>query len=124
MADEGRKREFRIDSSDSARPPATISDVPYHYAQGLKPKPRVIAGVAYEAIDGSVSRGKGVPPAKLILRTTTYDDGVQIDTTVGEDNEGYQAHLLGEAREDGGVNVSTRRHTPTKQPSKATKGKV
>lgn len=118
MADESRKREYRIDSSDSARPPATVSDEPYHYAQGLKPKPRVIVTTEYEELDEKVSRGKNLPMAKLILKTTTYDDGTIVEGTVGEDNVSYKEYLAGVRPESEGT-VSTRRHTPTKKPSKA-----
>jgi len=116
MADENsQKREFRIDSSDSARPAATLDAEPFHYAQGLKPKPRVITDVSFEEIEGSVPRGDKKPPAALILKTTTYDDGVQIDTTVGEDNEQYQQYLLGKTKTSA-ASKSTRVHTPKRKP--------
>ncbi len=116
MADENSlKREYRIDSSDSARPAATLDMEPQHYAQGLKPKPRVIESVEYEVIDGAVSRGKDKPSANLILKTVTYDDGTQIDTTVGEDNELYQQHLKGLTKTSSGAR-STRVHTPKRKP--------
>ena len=115
MAD-SLKREFRIDSSDSARPPATLDSEPAAYAQGLKPKPRVITDVQYEVLDGeSVPRGKNQPFAGLILKTTTYDDGVTVDTTVGEDNEGYQDHLRGVKRTADSTSA-TRVHKPKRKP--------
>lgn len=120
------KREFRIDSSDSARPAATLDSECQHYAQGLKPKPRIITDVSYEEIDGTVPRGKKLPPAKLILKTTTYNDGITIDTTVGEDNEGYRNYLLGISKDaDAGGDRTTRAHTPKRKPAapkKAAKG--
>ena len=99
MSDEGLKREHRIDSSDSARPAATLEAEPQHYAQGLKPKPRVIKDVSYEVLEGQVvPRGKKEPAAALVLKVTTYDDGTTVDTTVGEDNLEYQQFLLGRAK--------------------------
>ena len=124
---ESLKREHRIDSSDSARPQATLGSEPYAYAQGLKPKPRVIDKVEYEEIDGALPRGmnpstgKPMPAAKLILKTVTYDDGVTIDTTVGEDNEGYQQHLIGATNSSGSAK-STRVHTPKRKPAAPKKG--
>jgi len=110
------KREHRIDSSDSARPQATLDAEPYHYAQGLKPKPRVIESVDFEVLEGQVvTRGKKLPPAQLILKTTTYDDGTIIDTTVGEDNEQYQQYLLGKSKAAAGPQT-TRVHTPKRKP--------
>lgn len=115
---EGLKREFRIDSSDAARPQAQIGDEPYAYAQGLKPKPRVILETTYEECEGeAVPRGKNKPMAKLILKTTTYDDGTTIDTTVGEDNVGYQDFLRGAATIAAGGSGSTRLRRPTKKPA-------
>ncbi len=122
MSEEGLKREHRIDSTDSARPVATLDAEPYHYAQGLKPKPRVIKSVEYEVIEGVVPRGKKEPPAKLILKTTTYDDGTTIDTTVGEDNELYQQHLKGLTKTSRGAR-STRRHQPVRKPEASQKKK-
>ena len=116
MANESLKREHRIDSSDSARPPATLEAQTQHYAQGLKPKPRVIVDTNYEELDSTVPRGKNQPVAQLILKTTTYDDGTTVDTTVGEDNEGYQQFLRGitaESKQTG----ATRQHTPKKKPA-------
>lgn len=112
------KREFRIDSSDAARPAAQLGDEPYHYAQGLKPKPRIITDVNYEKIEGeTVTRGKEKPVAALILKTTTYDDGVTIDTTVGEDNADYQDYLRGAKRIADGGSTSTRMRRPTNKPA-------
>lgn len=125
MADENSlKREHRIDSSDAARPAAQLGDEPQHYAQGLKPKPRVIVSVEYEELVGeTVPRGgkdisgRPMKPAKLILRTTTYDDGTLIDTTVGEDSGGYQDYLKGIENKDSGQSGSTRLRTQTKKPT-------
>lgn len=118
MSQEGLKREFRIDSSDAARPAAQLGDEPQHYAQGLKPKPRIITDVSYEVIVGeTVPRGKNKPVAALILKTTTYDDGVTIDTTVGEDNADYQDYLRGAKRIADGGSSSTRLRQPTKKPT-------
>jgi hypothetical protein len=118
MPEEGIKREHRIDSSDSARPPATLESETTYYAQGLKPKIRVITGVSYQELDETVSRGKNKPVAKLILKTTTYDDGTAVDTTVGEDNILYQQHLQGIEREAAGDDTTTRRRTPVRKPTK------
>ncbi len=63
------KRETRIDSSDSARPPATINDEPPQFAQGLKPKKRRAMGT--ENI---------VRPDGVTVRVKTYDDGVTVTT--------------------------------------------
>ena len=118
---EGIKREFRIDSSDSARPAADINSEPHYHAQGLKPKPRVIAKTEYSALDAVVSRGKNKPVAKVILRTVTYDDGVTIDTTVGEDNVGYQQFLIDGKSRSEGKSGSTRLHAQPKAPTNSKK---
>jgi len=122
------KREFRIDSTDSARPQADINSEPTFHAQGLKPKVRVIKSVDWEILEGhSVPRGgkdiSGRPlnPAKLILKTTTYNDGTTVDTTVGEDNGEYQDYLNGVVKAAAG-NTSTRVHRPTAKPKAPKKG--
>ena len=120
MAD-SLKREHRIDSSDSARPAATLAAEPFHYAQGLKPKPRVLVEVSYEELDQQVSRGKGKPLAKVVLKTATYDDGTTVDTTVGEDNVDYQDFLMGRTKTTANAK-STRVHTPKKKPTAPKKG--
>jgi len=123
MAEESLKREFRIDSSDSARPAATLDSECQHYAQGLKPKARIISGVAYRKLEGqTVPRGKNIPPAQLFVKTTTYDDGTEIDTTVGEDNPEYQNHLKGIERHLAGT-AATRRFAPVRKPAKPTSKK-
>lgn len=112
------KREHRIDSTDAARPQAQLGDEPQHYAQGLKPKPRVITSVEYTKLEGeTVPRGKNLPVAAMILKTTTYDDGVTVDTTVGEDNAGYQDFLRGAASISAGGSGSTRRRTQPRKPT-------
>ena len=63
------KRETRIDSTDSARPPATINDEPPQFAQGLKPKKRKVVGTE------NIVREDGVT-----VRVKTYDDGVKVTT--------------------------------------------
>jgi hypothetical protein len=134
---EGIKREFRIDSSDSARPKATLDAEPYHYAQGLKPKTRVAVDVsyeeldelvsrgkgkepAYEELDELVSRGKGKEPARLILRTTTFDDGATIDTTMGADAPEYVDYLQGKVNNASATGGSTRKRKPKAKVPKGT----
>lgn len=90
MAD-GIKKEFRIDSSDSAKPPVTLQDEPRYYSD-IKPKKRVVSDVIYEDT-GTVAKTRKGDRCKLILKTTVYDDGTLVTTTVGEDNENYQ-HFL------------------------------
>lgn len=114
---ESLKREHRIDSTDAARPAAQLGDEPYHYAQGLKPKPRVITSVEYTVLDEKVSNGKGKPPVSLILKTVTYDDGTLIDTTVGEYNEGYQQFLIDGKKKEEGKAQSTRLRAQPKKPT-------
>ena len=91
MADEGRKREFVIDSSDSARPPATLQSEPKYFSD-IKPKKRVLVDIIYEET-GDVAKTKKGKAVKLILRTAVYDDGVLVQKTVGEENEEYQEFL-------------------------------
>ena len=110
------KREYRIDSSDSARPPATLDSEPFAYAQGLKPKPRVIESTTFTVLDQVITRGKNLPNAKMILKRVRYDDGTEVDTTVGEDNEQYRQHLLGVDKEDSGRVRNTRVHRPEAKP--------
>lgn len=84
---EGIKKEFRIDSSDAARPPATLDSEPKYY-NNIKPKKRVLVDIVYED-SGEVAQTKRGKPCKLIRKTSIYNDGVTVDTTVGEDNEAY-----------------------------------
>jgi len=63
------KRETRIDSSDSARPAATINSETAAFAQGLKPKKRkVVSNENVVLADGST------------VRIKKYDDGVLVTT--------------------------------------------
>jgi hypothetical protein len=88
MAQEGIKKEFRIDSSDAARPQVTIHDEPRYFSD-IKPKKRVLSDVIYEPT-GEVSQTRVGKPVEIILKTSIYDDGVLVQTTVGSDNEGYR----------------------------------
>lgn len=110
MAEEGTgvKREFRIDSSDSARPAATLQSEPHYYAQGLKPKPRVLVDVIYEDT-GEVAKTTKGKPVKLILKTKVFDDGTTIDCTVGEENPEYQEFLRT------GSSIPSQSAAPTRQ---------
>ena len=122
MADEGTgvKREYRIDSSDSARPPATLQSEPHYYAQGLKPKVRILKEVIYEDT-GTVARTTKGEPVKLILKTKVYDDGTTADCVVGEQNVEYQEYLRTGAtiREQGAV--TTRQRQPSAKVAAAKK---
>ena len=93
MADQGSgvKKEFVIDSSDSARPPATLQSEPKYFSD-IKPKKRVLSSVVYEDTGETAKTRKG-DPVKLILKTSIYDDGVVVATTVGSDNEQYKDYL-------------------------------
>ncbi len=91
MAEEGRKREFRIDSSDSARPPVTIQDEPRYFSD-IKPKKRHMVARFYEET-GETAKTRVGKPVKIILKSTVYNDGVLTQQTVGEDNEDYQEFL-------------------------------
>jgi hypothetical protein len=126
MANEGTgvKREYRIDSSDAARPAATLEAEPRYFAQGLKPKTRTPVSVVYEELDGEfVERGKHQPPAKLVLKTVTYDDGSTRDCTVGEDNRDYMEYKAGRYNIEKGGSTSTRKRQPkAKAPKAAKKG--
>ena len=96
MAEEGTgiKREYRIDSSDAARPAATLEADPKYFAQGQ-------------------------PPAQLILKTVTYDDGTTRDCTVGEDNRDYMEYKAGRYNIEQGGATSTRKRQPKAAPKKA-----
>jgi len=120
MAGTGVKKEFRIDSTDSARAPATINSEPHYYAQGLKPKPRTIVDVTYEET-GEIAQTRTGKPVKIILKTTTYNDGVTIDTTVGEENEDYQSYLKTGLAFTNHSTGSTRVRKPKAKPVKAAK---
>lgn len=125
MAEENQgslKREHRIDSSDAARPAAQLNDEPRYFAGGLKPKTRIIKTVEYTVLDEKVFAGKGKKPLSMILRTVTYDDGITVDTTVGEDNEGYQQFLIDGANLKAGKSGSTRLRTQPRKPSTPKKG--
>lgn len=89
MAEEGTKREFRIEADEKS--PVTLQDEPKYFSD-IKPKKRHIVDVIYED-SGEVAQTKRGKPCKLILKTTIYNDGVTVDTTVGEENEAYQQFL-------------------------------
>ncbi len=91
MAESGIKKEFLIDSSDSAKPPVTLQDEPRYFSD-IKPKKRILKDIVYEET-GEVAKTKVGDPVKLILKTSIYDDGVIVQTTIGEDHEGYQEYL-------------------------------
>lgn len=88
---EGTKKEFRIDSSDSARPPVTIQDEP-RYFSNIKPKKRHLVDVIYEET-GEFTKTKVGEPVQIILKTCVYNDGVITEQTVGDKNEAYQTYL-------------------------------
>lgn len=86
---EGIKKEFVIETDEKS--PVTLQDEPKYFSD-IKPKKRHIVDVIYEDT-GEVAKTRKGKPCKLILKTTVYNDGVTVDTTVGEDNENYQ-HFL------------------------------
>lgn len=118
MEGRGTKREFRIDSDDSARPKAELESETRYFAQGLKPKTRVAVDVSYDMLDEWIPATKTEPATQLILKTTTYDDGTQVDTTVGEKNEGYQESVLGKKAGPNHSAKPTRVHRPKRKPAK------
>lgn len=89
MAEEGKKREFLIEADEKS--PVTLQDEPRYFSD-IKPKKRHIVDVIYDET-GEVAQTKRGDPVKLILKTTVYNDGTTVDTTVGEENEGYQTFL-------------------------------
>ncbi len=117
MEGRGTKREFRIDSDDAARPKAELNSEPQFFAQGLKPKARIPVDVTYELLDEWIAATKTTPASQLVLKTTTYDDGTQVDTTVGELNEGYQDHLRGSKKGPQIPSKPTRVHKPARKPA-------
>lgn len=117
MAEEGVKKEFLIDSSDSARPPATIDSETKYYAQGLKPKVRILTDVIYEDT-GELAQTRKGKQVKLILKTKVFDDGTTIDTTIGEENEEYQAYLATGQSIPSQSNSPTRKRAPKAKPTR------
>lgn len=89
MAEEGRKREFIIEADEKS--PATLQDEPRYFSD-IKPKKRHLVDVIYEET-GEVSQTRRGDRCKLILKTSVYNDGVTVSTTVGEENEGYQTFV-------------------------------
>lgn len=89
MAEEGRKREFIIEADEKT--PATLQDEPRYFSD-IKPKKRHLVDVIYEET-GEVAQTRRGEQCKLILKTSVYNDGTTVDTTVGEQNEGYQTFL-------------------------------
>lgn len=89
MAEESRKREFVIEADEKS--PVTLQDEPKYFSD-IKPKKRHIVDIIYEDT-GEVAQTRKGDRCKLILKTTIYNDGTTVDTTVGEENEGYQ-HFL------------------------------
>lgn len=89
MAEEGRKREFVIEADEKS--PVTLQDEPRYFSD-IKPKKRHLVDVIYEET-GEVAQTRRGDRCKLILKTSVYNDGTTVDTTVGEQNEGYQTFL-------------------------------
>lgn len=89
MAEEGRKREFIIEADEKS--PVTLQDEPRYFSD-IKPKKRHLVDVIYEET-GEVAQTRRGDRCKLILKTSVYNDGVTVTTTVGEENEGYQTFL-------------------------------
>lgn len=110
------KKEFRMSSEGSARPPATINSQPHYDNTTLKPKQRQVVSVTYSLTDEVVMPEKGTrqKPFKLVWVTKTFDDGVTIDYTVGEDNPDYQEYLKTGVAFTDRVPTSTRRLNPAK----------
>lgn len=117
MAEQGTglKKEFVIDSSDSAKPPVTLQDEPRYFSD-IKPKKRVLVDIIYED-SGRVAQRRTGGPVKLINRTAVYNDGCLVTTTVGEDSEQYQEF------QRTGVAMPSRSNEPTAkvEPSVAVK---
>jgi len=105
---EGIKKEFRIDSSDSAKPPVTLQDEPRYFSD-IKPKKRIVTDIIYEDT-GEVAKTRKGKAVKLILKTSVYDDGVVVQTTVGEENEAYQEYVRTGVAIKEGVDMSTSVH--------------
>lgn len=89
MAEEGRKREFVIEADEKS--PVTLQDEPRYFSD-IKPKKRHLVDVIYEET-GEVAQTRRGERCKLILKTSVYNDGTTVDTTVGEQNEGYQTFV-------------------------------
>ena len=91
MAEEGIKKEFRIDSSDVARPQVTIHDEPRYFSD-IKPKKRSLVDIIYEET-GEVTQTRVGKPVKIILMTKVFDDGTLVQKTVGSENEAYKEYV-------------------------------
>lgn len=89
MAEEGNKREFLIEADEKS--PVTLQDEPKYFSD-IKPKKRHLIDVIYEETN-EVAQTKRGKPCRLIHKTSVYNDGCTVDTTVGEENEGYQTFV-------------------------------
>jgi len=110
---EGIKKEFVIDSSDSAKPPVTLQDEPRYFSD-IKPKKRVLADIIYEET-GEVAKTRKGKAVTLILKSSVYNDGCVVTTTVGEENEAYQEFK----RSGVGMPSQSKETTAVRKPSAA-----
>jgi len=69
------KKEYRIDSSDSARPAATLDSQP-HYVLTNMPEParRQIADIVYDETDEVINTRTG-DQVQVVIRTIIYTNG-------------------------------------------------
>lgn len=82
------KREYRISSEDTAKPPVTIHDEPRYFAQGLKPEVNV------EEKQETVEREDGE-----IVRRTYYNTGMVRETLLRkEDHPNVQKDVAAKKR--------------------------
>ena len=87
------KKEYRIDSSDSAKPPVTMDDQPrYTLNMGYKPEEKELVDIIYED-SGEVVNTRTGDQVAVINVTRIYANGDIGESTVGANNPAYQEFL-------------------------------
>lgn len=87
------KKEYRIDSSDSARPAATLDSQPHYTLNlGYKPEEHELVDIVYED-SGEVVNTRTGDQVTIINVTRIYANGDIGESTVGANNPAYKEYL-------------------------------
>lgn len=87
------KKEYRIDSSDSARPAASMDDQPYQTLQmGYKPEEHALVDIIYDETDEVISTRTG-DQVQVVVRTKIFDNGDTAVSAIGANNAEYKEFL-------------------------------
>lgn len=87
------KKEYRIDSSDSARPPVSMDSQPHFNLQmGYKPEEKELVDIVYED-SGQVVDTKTGDQVQVINVTRIYANGDIAESNCGAKNPAYLEYL-------------------------------